>query len=64
MEGLPSPLPIEYKFCAVRDLVVVIADMIAEFIHIADQRPLRDGGITKFHSKSVCHHCYSAFLTK
>jgi hypothetical protein len=46
-------LPINYEFCDVGDLVVLIADMISELIQINDRLPLKDGSLTRFHSRSV-----------
>lgn len=46
-------LPSQYEFCAVEDLVVLIANMISELIQTNDQLPLRDGGLTRFHSRYI-----------
>lgn len=46
-------LPVQYEFCAVEDLVVLIANMISELIQTNDQLPLRDGGLTRFHSRYI-----------
>jgi hypothetical protein len=47
-------LPTNYEFCDVDDLAVLIADMISELIQINDQLPLKDRGLTRFHSRFVC----------
>ena len=44
-------LPARYEFCKVEDLVVLISAMISDLIQINDQLPLREGGVTRFHSK-------------
>ena len=48
-------LPFKYEFCPVDDMVVVISHMISELIETNDQLPLRNGVLTRFHSRSdVC----------
>jgi hypothetical protein len=47
-------LPINYEFCDVEDLIMLIANLISELVQINDQLPLRDGGFTRFHSRYVC----------
>ena len=44
-------LPVNYEFCDVEDLVMLIAGLISELVQINDQLPLRDGGLTRFHSR-------------
>lgn len=46
-------LPIHYENCEVEDIVILIADMIAELIHTNDNLPLQDGVLTRFHSRLV-----------
>lgn len=46
-------LPIHYEHCEVEDIVILIADMIAELIHTNDNLPLQDGVLTRFHSRLV-----------
>lgn len=46
-------LPIHYEQCEVEDIVILIADMIAELIHTNDNLPLQDGVLTRFHSRLV-----------
>ncbi|KAI9727040.1 MAG: hypothetical protein M1834_008566 [Cirrosporium novae-zelandiae] len=50
----PSPkvMPRRYEICNTHDLVVLIADMLMELIHLNDDIPLRDGRLTRFHSRS------------
>lgn len=44
-------LPAKYEFCEVGDIVVLIANMIAELIETNDALPLRTGVLTRFHSR-------------
>jgi hypothetical protein len=44
-------LPVNYEFCDVEDLIMLIAGLISELVQINDQLPLRDGGLTRFHSR-------------
>jgi hypothetical protein len=44
-------LPVNYEFCGVEDLIMLIAGLISELVQINDQLPLRDGGLTRFHSR-------------
>lgn len=46
-------LPIHYEHCDTEDIVILIADMIAELIHANDNLPLQDGVLTRFHSRLV-----------
>lgn len=46
-------LPAQYELCAVEDIVILIADMIAELIQTNDNLPLQDGVLTRFHSRLV-----------
>jgi len=52
----PKVLPAKYEFCAVEDMVVLIANMIQELITTNDRLPLRSGVLTRFHSRyaTVC----------
>ncbi|KAF3483522.1 uncharacterized protein GIQ15_02846 [Arthroderma uncinatum] len=45
-------LPRRYETADPRDLVVLISSMIMELIRFNDQIPLRDGRLTRFHSRS------------
>ncbi|EZF30370.1 hypothetical protein H109_01228 [Trichophyton interdigitale MR816] len=45
-------LPRRYEAADPRDLVVLISSMIMELIRFNDQIPLRDGRLTRFHSRS------------
>ena len=50
-ENSVKVLPYKYEFCPVEDLVVVISLMISELIETNDQLPLRNGVLTRFHSR-------------
>ncbi|KAK2879557.1 hypothetical protein FQN49_000750 [Arthroderma sp. PD_2] len=45
-------LPRRYEAADPRDLVVLISRMVMELIRFNDQIPLRDGRLTRFHSRS------------
>ncbi|ETN44266.1 uncharacterized protein HMPREF1541_10817 [Cyphellophora europaea CBS 101466] len=45
-------VPAQYEDCDVRDLVVLISSMILELISYNDAIPLRDGHLTRFHSRA------------
>lgn len=47
----PKVLPLKYEFCAVEDMVILIANMIQELIQTNDRLPLRSGVLTRFHSR-------------
>ena len=44
-------MPVRYQDCDVRDLGIIIADMLMELIRTNDGIPLLDGGLTRFHSR-------------
>ncbi|KAK2795460.1 hypothetical protein FQN52_005227 [Onygenales sp. PD_12] len=48
----PKVLPCRYEDANPRDLVVLISSMLMELIRFNDQIPLRDGRLTRFHSRS------------
>ncbi|KAK0122117.1 hypothetical protein ONS95_010379 [Cadophora gregata] len=48
----PKVLPAKYEFCAVEDMVVLIANMIQELITTNDRLPLQSGVLTRFHSRT------------
>jgi hypothetical protein len=45
-------LPAKYELCEVGDIVVLIANMISELIATNDELPLRNGVLTRFHSRT------------
>jgi hypothetical protein len=44
-------LPLAYELCDVEDIVILIADMISELIARNDMLPVKQGGLTRFHSR-------------
>jgi len=44
-------LPLKYELCEVEDMVILIANMISELIERNDTLPLRQGVLTRFHSR-------------
>ena len=47
----PKVLPLRYEFCAVEDVVVLIAHMLGELIETNDSLALKSGHLTRFHSR-------------
>lgn len=47
----PKVLPVRYELCAIEDVVVLIANMLAELIETNDGLALRSGHLTRFHSR-------------
>ncbi|KAL5114204.1 Pho80p cyclin [Pleosporales sp. CAS-2024a] len=45
-------MPLLYETCDVKDLGVLISDMLMELVRINDEQPLRDGALTRFHSRA------------
>ncbi|KAJ9602011.1 Pho80p cyclin [Cladophialophora chaetospira] len=45
-------MPLQYENCNTRDLVVLIASMLMELIRYNDAIPLKDGQLTRFHSRA------------
>ncbi|KAL1587597.1 hypothetical protein WHR41_03481 [Cladosporium halotolerans] len=45
-------MPRAYESCNPKDLGVLIANMLMELIRLNDQIPLRDGRLTRFHSRA------------
>lgn len=50
-EPPPKVLPLRYEFCAVEDMVELIAHMLAELIATNDAIRISNGGLTRFHSR-------------
>ncbi|KAI9893672.1 MAG: hypothetical protein M1814_005887 [Vezdaea aestivalis] len=48
----PKVMPIRYETCDVKDLVLLISRMIMELLKFNDGIPLRDRGLTRFHSRA------------
>jgi hypothetical protein len=49
--GIMKAMPLPYETCDVKDLGVLISDMLMELVRINDAMPLRDGQLTRFHSR-------------
>jgi hypothetical protein len=45
-------MPMQYEKCNPRDLVILISSMLMELIRYNDAIPLRDGHLTRFHSRA------------
>ncbi|KAI4662729.1 uncharacterized protein J4E79_004038 [Alternaria viburni] len=45
-------MPLQYETCDVKDLGVLISDMLMELVRLNDGYPLRDGTLTRFHSRA------------
>ncbi|KAH9878772.1 hypothetical protein IAQ61_002046 [Plenodomus lingam] len=45
-------MPLQYETCDVQDLGVLISDMLMELVRLNDGYPLRDGTLTRFHSRA------------
>lgn len=45
-------MPLQYETCEVQDLGVLISDMLMELVRLNDGYPLRDGTLTRFHSRA------------
>lgn len=58
-DGAPEPhpdakvMPVRYETCDVKDLGVLISDMLMELVRLNDALPLQDGQLTRFHSRYV-----------
>ncbi|KAK3066966.1 Pho80p cyclin, partial [Teratosphaeriaceae sp. CCFEE 6253] len=50
--GTVKSMPRAYEFCNPKDLGVLISSMLMELIRLNDQIPLRDGRLTRFHSRA------------
>jgi hypothetical protein len=45
-------MPIAYENCDVKDLALLISNMLMELIRFNDEIPLKDGRLTRFHSRA------------
>ncbi|KAK3315283.1 cyclin-domain-containing protein [Apodospora peruviana] len=52
-EAPPKFLPQRYEYCAVEDVVVLIAHMLGELIETNDDLALKSGHLTRFHSRTA-----------
>jgi hypothetical protein len=44
-------MPLKYETCDVKDLGILISDMLMELVRLNDEMPLQDGQLTRFHSR-------------
>jgi hypothetical protein len=45
-------MPLKYETCNVKDLGVLISDMLMELVRLNEGLPLKDGELTRFHSRA------------
>ncbi|KAL9596870.1 MAG: hypothetical protein Q9219_005496 [cf. Caloplaca sp. 3 TL-2023] len=45
-------MPTQYEICDVKELVVLISNMLMELVRFNDEIPLKDGRLTRFHSRA------------
>ncbi|KAL8704880.1 MAG: hypothetical protein Q9201_001996 [Fulgogasparrea decipioides] len=45
-------MPAQYETCNIQDLVVLISNMLMELVRFNDDIPLKDGRLTRFHSRA------------
>lgn len=45
-------MPLQYETCDVKDLVLLISNMLLELIKFNDEIPLKNGRLTRFHSRA------------
>jgi hypothetical protein len=46
-------MPLKYERCDVKELGVLIADMLMELVRLNDKIPLKEGQLTRFHSRYI-----------
>lgn len=46
-------MPLKYETCNIKDLGVLVSDMLMELVRLNDGHPLHDGQLTRFHSRYV-----------
>ncbi|KAI9796405.1 MAG: hypothetical protein M1833_006177 [Piccolia ochrophora] len=64
--GTAKLLPARYELCEVKDVVQLISSMLMELVRHNDDIPLKDGRLTRFHSRappSITIHDYLLRLT-
>ena len=44
-------MPFKYETCDVKELGILVSDMLMELVRLNDDMPLRDGQLTRFHSR-------------
>lgn len=50
--GLVKYMPEQYEICDVKELVILISNMLMELVRFNDDIPLKDGRLTRFHSRA------------
>lgn len=45
-------MPLRYETCDIKDLGVLVSDMLMELVRLNDGIPLQDGQLTRFHSRA------------
>ncbi|KAI1083890.1 cyclin-domain-containing protein, partial [Whalleya microplaca] len=51
--GPPKVLPLRYELCETEDIVVLISNMLSELIETNDAIALKNGQLTRFHSRTA-----------
>jgi hypothetical protein len=51
MEPAVKVMPLKYELCDVKELGVLVSDMLMELVRLNSGIPLRDGQLTRFHSR-------------
>lgn len=49
-------MPLKYELCDVKELGVLVSDMLMELVRLNDGFPLKDGQLTRFHSRYYPHN--------
>jgi hypothetical protein len=44
-------MPLKYETCDIKDLGILVSDMLMELVRLNDAIPLQDGQLTRFHSR-------------
>lgn len=57
-------MPMQYEHCDPKDLAVLISSMLMELIRYNDTIPLRDGHLTRFHSRAAPTISISDYLQR
>ena len=52
IKGAVKYMPAQYEACDTKNLVVLISNMLMELIRFNDEIPLKDGRLTRFHSRA------------
>ncbi|KAJ4347877.1 Pho80p cyclin [Didymosphaeria variabile] len=50
--GTIKVMPLKYETCDMKDLGILVSDMLMELVRLNDDMPLRDGQLTRFHSRA------------